>query len=76
MLTYPSLVSEEEGRSPKPSFFLAALGVDLFSKLLRARRVFAGACCLPHGALRWQGLQCSARLHLTSDALVGVSWHM
>ena len=40
-------------------------------------RVYAGMCCaLAHGVLRWRDLLRSEDLHLTADALVGVTWLM
>jgi hypothetical protein len=40
-------------------------------------RVYAGVMCvLAHGVLRWRDLQRSEQLHLTSDALVAVTWRM
>ena len=40
-------------------------------------RIYAGIMCtLGHGVLRWKDLQRSSQLHLTPDALVGVTWQM
>ena len=40
-------------------------------------RIYAGVMCtLGHGVLRWKDLQRSSQLHLTPDALVGVTWQM
>jgi hypothetical protein len=40
-------------------------------------QIYAGVMCtLGHGVLRWKDLQRSSQLHLTADALVGVTWQM
>ena len=40
-------------------------------------KVYAGVmCALGHGVLRWKDLQRSSQLHLTADAIVGVTWQM